>query len=136
MQCPTGCGDLLAFDASRRISGPFSGFNERRFDAITCFEVMEHTPFPERTVAEMCELLANEGIVLFSALTQSADFDQHRRHWWYAGPRNRQVSLYSQESLAILFQQLGLQLFSISELVHVAFPNLPRSSHLVRDGHS
>lgn len=119
---------------------PFSGFNERpsrRFDVITCFEVMEHTPFPARTAAQMCDLLAEDGIILFSTLTQPADFDQQRLHWWYAGPRNGHVSLYSRESLTILFQQLGLQLFSISELVHVAYRNLPAfAAHLVRDGHS
>jgi hypothetical protein len=47
------------------------------------------------------------------------------------------VSLYSRESLTILFQQLGLQLFSISELVHVAYRTLPAfAAHLVREGHS
>lgn len=119
---------------------PFSGFTERpsrRFDFITCFEVMEHTPFPARTAAEMCDLLADEGVILFSTLTQPADFDQQQLHWWYAGPRNGHVSLYSRESLAILFQQLGLQLFSISDLVHVAFRKLPAfAAHLVREGHS
>jgi SAM-dependent methyltransferase len=119
---------------------PFSEFNERptrQFNLITCFEVMEHTPFPARTAAEMCDLLANEGIILFSTLTQPADFDQQRLHWWYAGPRNGHVSLYSRESLTILFQQLGLKLFSISELVHVAYRKLPAfAAHLVREGHS
>lgn len=63
---------------------PFFGFNERpsrRFDVITCFEIMEHTPFPGRTTAEMRELLANDGIILFSTLIQPADFDQQRLHW-------------------------------------------------------
>ena len=83
------------------------------------------------------QLLADEGIILFSTLTQPADFDQLRLHWWYAGPRNGHVSLYSRESLTILFQQLGLQLFSISELVHVAYRKLPAfAAHLVREGHS
>jgi hypothetical protein len=119
---------LVAQGFSATTYDPFSGFKERpsrRFDVITCFEVMEHTPFPARTAAEMCDMLADEGIILFSTLTQPADFDQQRLHWWYAGPRNGHVSLYSRESLTILFQQLGLQLFSISELVHVAFRKLP-----------
>jgi len=119
---------------------PFSGFDERpsrRFEVITCFEVMEHTPFPMRTAAEMCELLPDDRIILFTTLTQPADFDQQRLHWWYAGPRNGHVSLYSRESLAILFQQLGLKLFSISELVHVAYRQLPAfATHLVRDARS
>ena len=47
---------------------PFSGFNERpsrRFDVITCFEVMEHTPFPARTAAEMCNCLPTKASFYF-----------------------------------------------------------------------
>ena len=115
---------------------PFSRFVERPsgpFNVITCFEVMEHTPFPSRTAAEMSSLLADEGVILFSTLTQPADFDKLRLHWWYASPRNGHVSLYSRQSLALLFQQQGMQLVSLSDLVHIAFRKLPAfASHLVR----
>ena len=62
---------LVAQGFSATTYDPFSGFNERpsrRFDVITCFEVMEHTPFPARTAAEMCELLADEAFGMMGML--------------------------------------------------------------------
>jgi hypothetical protein len=64
---------------------------------------MEHTPFLDRTVSEMTHFLADEGIILFSTLTQPARFE--RLHWWYASPRNAHISLYSKRSLSLLFQK-------------------------------
>jgi SAM-dependent methyltransferase len=87
---------------------PFTIFFARpqgRFDLITCFEVLEHSPFPDRTVSDMSRLLADEGIILCSTLTQPSNFDQLGLGWWYAGPRNGHVSLYSRRSLTILFQK-------------------------------
>ena len=114
---------------------PFSGFTERPrgpFNLITCFEVMEHSPFPSRTVSEMSRLLADEGLIFFSTLTQPANFDEIRLQWWYASPRNGHFSLYSQRALTLLFQQNGLQLRSLTDLVHVAFRKLPAfAAHLV-----
>jgi hypothetical protein len=114
---------------------PFSSLAKRPtgpFNLITCFEVMEHSPFPCQTVSEMNLLLADEGIVLFSTLTQPANFDELRLHWWYASPRNGHVSLYSRRSLTLLFQQQGLQLVSLSDLLHAAYRKLPAfAAHLV-----
>jgi 2-polyprenyl-3-methyl-5-hydroxy-6-metoxy-1,4-benzoquinol methylase len=39
---------------------PFSSFDQlpaERFDLITCFEVMEHESFPQKTLAEMASLM-------------------------------------------------------------------------------
>jgi hypothetical protein len=114
---------------------PFSEFSARpagRFNLITCFEVMEHSPFPEKTVSDMSQLLADPGLILFTTLTQPANFDELGLQWWYVGPRNGHVSVYSRQSLAILFEKAGLQLVSFSELVHVAYRQLPAfAAHLL-----
>jgi len=50
---------------------PFSRFDSMptgRFDLITCFEVMEHVPWPRVTAAAMAGLLKDEGAILFSTL--------------------------------------------------------------------
>jgi methyltransferase family protein len=116
---------------------PFTAFSARppgRFDLITCFEVMEHSPFPDRTVSDMSCLLADEGIIFFSTLTQPSNFDELGLRWWYVGPRNGHVSLYSRRSLTILFQKHGLGLVSLSDLVHMAFRRLPAfASHLASE---
>jgi SAM-dependent methyltransferase len=114
---------------------PFTVFSARPegpFDLITCFEVLEHSPFPDRTVSDMSRLLANEGIILCSTLTQPSNLDELGLRWWYAGPRNGHVSLYSRRALTILFQKHGLGLVSLSDLVHLAFRKLPAfaSTHL------
>src|SRR5580692_5710694 len=90
---------------------PFSVFSARpegAFNLITCFEVMEHSPFPDRTVAEMAGLLAEEGAIFFSTLTQPANFGEMGLQWWYVAPRNGHVSLYSPRSLQILFEKQRL----------------------------
>ena len=113
---------------------PLTAFSSRpqgRFDLITCFEVMEHLPFPDRTLADINHLLAEEGVLLFSTLTQPANFDELGLRWWYVGPRNGHVSLYSRRSLAILFEKCGMVLVSLTDLVHMAFRKLQAfASHL------
>jgi 2-polyprenyl-6-hydroxyphenyl methylase/3-demethylubiquinone-9 3-methyltransferase len=103
------------------------------FDLITCFEVMEHAPFPHTTAADMVSLLAPDGVILFSTLTQPANFDELGLRWWYVAPRNGHVSMYSRRALAILFEKHGLQLTSLTDLVHLAYRQLPPfAAHLLR----
>jgi SAM-dependent methyltransferase len=115
---------------------PFSNFSahpQGLFELITCFEVMEHVPFPDIAVAEMGGLLAAEGVILFSTLTQPANFDELGLRWWYVAPRNGHVSIYSRRALTILFEKHGLQLFSLTDLVHMAYRKLPAfAAHLVQ----
>jgi len=114
---------------------PFSAFSARpegQFEVITCFEVMEHAPFPNNIVADMSGLLAKEGVLLFSTLTQPANFAELGLGWWYVAPRNGHVSLYSSRALAILFEKQGMQIVSFSEVFHMAFRKLPAFAvHLV-----
>jgi hypothetical protein len=107
---------------------PFSNFNEMppdTFDLITCFEVMEHVPSPRQTVATMIALLQEQGAVLFSTLLQPATFEKTGLSWWYAGPRNGHISLYSPQSLAHLFAPHGMKVASFSEGLHIAYRQIP-----------
>ena len=115
---------------------PFSEFNvmpTERFDLISCFEVMEHVPFPKETVATMVSLLKDGGAILFSTLVQPAEFEMVGLNWWYAGPRNGHVSLYSQPALAHLFRAHGMNVGSFSEGLHFAYSSVPFfASHLLK----
>lgn len=115
---------------------PFSTFAElpaERCDLLTCFEVMEHVPFPGKTLAEMVSLLKDEGAILFSTLLQPDNFDQMGLNWWYAGPRNGHISLHSRKSMVSLFQQQGMQTASFSDGLHLAFRKLPSfAAQLIR----
>jgi len=113
---------------------PFSGFDEmpsEKFDLITCFEVMEHVPFPKDTIATMVCMLRDQGAILFSTLVQPASFENLGLNWWYASPRNGHVSLYSTPSLAHLFKHHGMKVASFSEGLHIAYAQVPTfASHL------
>lgn len=113
---------------------PFSSFDEmplETFDLITCFEVMEHLPSPKETVATMVAMLNERGAILFSTLVQPASFEKTGLSWWYAGPRNGHISLYSSKSLAHLFALHGMKVASFSENVHIAYAQVPEfAAHL------
>ena len=108
---------------------PFSEFNQlpdEKFDMITSFEVMEHVPSPEKTVAEMVSLMKKPGAILFSTLVlPPATFEQVGLTWWYASPRNGHISLYSTASLALLFQPYGMKVGSFTENLHIAYGEIP-----------
>ena len=96
-----------------------------RFDCIACFEVLEHSTDPLRDIAELNELLSDPGLVILSTLLQPADIEQQGLSWWYAGPRNGHVSLFSRESLERLLNPYGLTFGSFNDGFHVLFREVP-----------
>ncbi len=96
-----------------------------RFDCVVSFEVLEHSTDPVQAFADMNEFLTNSGLIVFSTLLQPADIDRQGLNWWYAGPRNGHVSLYSRASLERLAQPFGFQLNSFSQHLHVLFREIP-----------
>lgn len=113
---------------------PFSIHNQLpscRFDLVTCLEVAEHAPFPAQTIASMNSLLNEDGAILFSTLLQPDNFDALGLNWWYAGPRNGHVSLYTSEALAQLFAAHRMRVTSLSEGLHFAYREVPTfAAHL------
>jgi 2-polyprenyl-6-hydroxyphenyl methylase/3-demethylubiquinone-9 3-methyltransferase len=104
-----------------------------RYDCIVCFEVVEHTPDPKRTFAEINDLLAHSGLVVFSTFIQPANLPQMGLNWWYAGPRNGHVSLYSNASMVKLIQPYGFAFASFNENLHVLYRELPAfARHLIK----
>ncbi len=113
---------------------PFSECNtlpSGKFDLVTCFEVMEHVPDPRGTVQTMARLMEEGGAVLFSTLVQPSNFEQIGLQWWYAGPRNGHVSLYTKDALRRLFGEFGLKVGSFSDGMHIAYDRVPHfAAHL------
>ncbi|MBE9604384.1 class I SAM-dependent methyltransferase [Acetobacteraceae bacterium H6797] len=93
---------------------------EGQFDVISCFEVMEHAPDPAAVAAEVAARLKPGGMVLFSTLLQPADIAAQGTGWWYLGPRNGHVSLFSAEALRRLWAGAGLGFSSFNEGMHSA----------------
>jgi SAM-dependent methyltransferase len=96
-----------------------------RFDLVTCFETLEHVPNPVASVALIVECVAEPGLILYSTVVQPADFSNQGLRWWYVGPRNGHISLFSKRALATLWRQHGYKTFSFNDNIHLAFRTLP-----------
>ncbi len=73
----------------------FSARPGRRFDCVLCFEVGEHACQPAEVFDDIFSLLNPNGIVVFSTLLQPADIENQGLNWWYVGPRNGHISLFT-----------------------------------------
>jgi len=103
----------------------FSTRPDRRFDLITSFETLEHVPNPTHFAQEISGLIADGGMVLFSTLLQPANIADIRLNWWYAGPRNGHVSLFTSAALGALWMPLGFTVGSLNNGLHAAFRRPP-----------
>jgi SAM-dependent methyltransferase len=99
----------------------FAGKPAGSFDCVICFEMLEHSTDPARTIADIIAYLTDSGIILLSTLLQPADIDRQGLSWWYAAPRNAHVSLYSHSSLEKLVERSGFQLHSLDQSYHVLY---------------
>lgn len=86
---------------------------QEQFDIITCFEVIEHSPEPLIIFEDMLSFLKEGGILVFSQTLQPANIENIRCGWWYVGPRNGHVSLYSQNTLTIIAEKFGTSLWKV-----------------------
>lgn len=110
--------DSKAYDPFIHTTAPAGQFN-----LITCFEVFEHVPDPQRLMRHLASYLAPEGLIVAS--TQLSDGQGSLRDWWYASPRNGHISLYSGRSLGELAVQHKLQARISSEGTHSFFRKMP-----------
>jgi 2-polyprenyl-6-hydroxyphenyl methylase/3-demethylubiquinone-9 3-methyltransferase len=98
-----------------------------KFDLVTCFETLEHLPDPLDGISKIVEFVADPGAVFFSTLTQPDDIYNSGVSWWYIGPRNGHVSIFTRHALAAAWGKFGFKTASINEGLHLAFRNLPPS---------
>jgi len=100
---------------------------EGEFDLVTCFETLEHLPDPLAGIGAIAECVAEPGAVLYTTMTQPDDFDRMGMSWWYVGPRNGHISIFSKHALATAWGRFGFQTASLSAGTHLAFRTLPAS---------
>ena len=96
-----------------------------KFDLVTCFETLEHLPDPTAGIAQIVDCVADPGLILFTTLVLPADFDTQRLNWWYIGPRNGHVSIFSKKALVAAWDRHEYKLVSFNDNIHLAFRTLP-----------
>ncbi len=96
-----------------------------KFNIVTCFETLEHMPDPLAGIASIIESVAEPGMVMLSTLIQPIEFDKLGLDWWYVGPRNGHISIFSRQALILAWQRYGYQLVSFNDLIHIAYRVLP-----------
>jgi 2-polyprenyl-6-hydroxyphenyl methylase/3-demethylubiquinone-9 3-methyltransferase len=94
-----------------------------KFEIVTCFETLEHLPDPNAGIALILQCLAEPGLVLFSTLLQPPNFGKSGVNWWYVGPRNGHISIFSRRALALAWRRYGYKIHSYN--MHIAFRTLP-----------
>jgi SAM-dependent methyltransferase len=115
-------------------TGDFAQRPQGTFDLVTCFETLEHMPDPMAGIAAILESLAEPGLVMFSTLLQPRDFDGMGLDWWYVGPRNGHVSMFSRNALVLAWRSHGFKTASFNDNMHFAFRTLPNfARHLIKD---
>lgn len=105
-----------------------------KFDFITSFEVFEHVPDVHRLISDLGELIADDGIIIFSTITSDEFITPGKKlNWWYAAPRNGHISLFSQDALKRLGRSKNFQFTSFSPALHVFFKSVPDwASHMIK----
>jgi SAM-dependent methyltransferase len=98
---------------------------EMQFDLVTCFETLEHLPDPNAGIAKLAQCVARPGLVLFTTLVQPEDFDRQGMSWWYIGPRNGHISIFTRLALSLAWRRHGFVFGSIDDGRHVAFREVP-----------
>jgi len=78
------------------------------FDLITCFEVIEHSPNPLKTLMDMVGKLSSRGAIIIGQTLQPDNIDEIAGRWWYLGPRNGHVSLFAEDTFITLAARANL----------------------------
>jgi 2-polyprenyl-6-hydroxyphenyl methylase/3-demethylubiquinone-9 3-methyltransferase len=117
-----GFGAAASYDP---FSNPDASVLERRYDVVTCFEVLEHHVDPLAAIRQVAGSTSEEGLVILSTLVQGAEFERDGLNWWYIGPRNGHVSIFSRPALATAWATAGFSVASMNDDLHVAFRTVP-----------
>jgi hypothetical protein len=98
---------------------------EGKFNLVTCFETFEHMPDPLAGIASILASVDEPGFVMLSTVVQPMEFDKIGLDWWYIGPRNGHISIFSHQALVLAWQRYGYQLVSFHDGMHFAYRTLP-----------
>lgn len=81
---------------------------DRKFDVVTAFEVVEHSPSPVATFDEMLSFMEDDGCIIISQSMQPDKIAEERANWWYVAPRNGHIGFFSDTTLQRYCESRGL----------------------------
>lgn len=105
------CENIFAkrFDAKQLV--------HQKFELLTAFEVFEHLADPKAEIAKMCSFSDS---ILFSTNLISYKKSEIDSNWWYFSEETGQhVALYTQKSLEILAENLGMNFYTNGHNFHL-----------------
>jgi 2-polyprenyl-6-hydroxyphenyl methylase/3-demethylubiquinone-9 3-methyltransferase len=81
-----------------------------RYDFCSAIEVFEHLPDPVRSLEDIVGMCTGGPLTIMikTSTTDKAVSPSSRLGWWYAGPRNGHISLFSTAALQLLAERCGL----------------------------
>ncbi|MDR2000873.1 MAG: class I SAM-dependent methyltransferase [Zoogloeaceae bacterium] len=103
----------------------YAGQPNGRFDLVTCFETLEHLPDPMDGIGKIVKCVADPGAVLYSTLIQPDDIHNYGVAWWYVGPRNGHISIFTKQALEVAWAKHGFKTVVLNPALHLAYRNLP-----------
>lgn len=80
------------------------------FDAVTAFEVIEHSPKPLETFEQILAFMPQRKILLVGQSLQPDDIMEIGGSWWYMAPRNGHCTTYSERTFKVIAEKFGLRL--------------------------
>jgi len=108
------CENLFAksFDIEDIQSG-----NNEQYELLTAFEIFEHLEDP---LEEIKKMKAYSNNILFSTELQPQKTLKDPTDWWYiAAETGQHIAFYTEKSLNIIAQKLGLKYYKISDNLHL-----------------
>jgi 2-polyprenyl-3-methyl-5-hydroxy-6-metoxy-1,4-benzoquinol methylase len=85
----------------------------KKYGAVTLFNVLEHTPYPEKVIKLVKEILEPQGIICvrvpndFSEIQMAAHKKIGGKQWWVAPPDH--INYFNVKSLQNTLEQLGFE---------------------------
>lgn len=97
-------------------------FENKKFDIVTMFNVLEHLANPEKSINQIKEIMKPSGILAIDVPNEFNDFqtagrDVHKLNDWWVAPPNH-LNYFSKDSLVNFLESLGF----IVEICESSFP--------------
>jgi SAM-dependent methyltransferase len=96
-------------------------FPDAAFDVVVSTEVLEHTPRPQRMIAQIARVLRSGGKAVLSVPMHIVDFQDGRQHLIGPTDSTHRFRFHTLEELRALFEQHGLAVERLQSNPHYIF---------------